>query len=55
MDYLYNVILQFINAWFPNDLSIELLKLNELLSYVITLALVFIFIKWILKLIKVIK
>lgn len=37
MNSIYEVILQFINAWFPNDLAIDLLALNELFAWVITL------------------
>lgn len=55
MAIIYEVILNFINAFFPNDLSIELLELNELFSYLLTITLVFVFIRFVLKLIKVIK
>lgn len=55
MNVIYTYILEFLNAFFPNDLSIELLKLNELLAYVVTIIFVFIFIKCLLKLFKVIK
>ena len=55
MTYIYNAILDFLNVWFPNDLSIELLKLNELLSYILTLGLVFTLIKWLLKIVGLVK
>lgn len=40
MGLIYDYILDFINAFFPNELSIELLQLNELLAYVVTLSIV---------------
>lgn len=56
MNTIYEVILHFINWIFPNDLSIELLQLNELLAYILSLMLVWsLLIKPILKVFKVIK
>lgn len=55
MSNLYDVILQFLNTWFPNNLAIELLQLNELLSYILTLGIAFALIKWLLKLTGLIK
>lgn len=55
MESLYNAFLSFINAWFPNDLAIDLLKLNELFAYILVIICVFVFIKWLLKLLGVIR
>lgn len=56
MHTIYDVILQFLNWIFPNDLAIDLLKLNELLAYVLSLLLVWsILIRPLLKLFRVVK
>lgn len=56
MTTIYEVILQFLNWIFPNDLSVDLLRLNELLAYVLSLLLVWgIIIRPLLKLFRVIK
>ena len=56
MKTVYEVILEFLNWIFPNDLSIELLKLNELLAYILSLLLIWaILIRPLLKVFRVIK
>lgn len=55
MNFIYELILDFINAFFPNTLRIELLEINELLAYVVTIVLCFSFVRWVLKFFNVIK
>ena len=55
MNVVYNYILEFIDFFFPNDLELELLKMNELLAYILTTVLIFGLIRGLLKIIKVIK
>jgi len=55
MNVVYNYILEFIDFFFPNDLDISLLKMNELLAYILTTVLIFGLIRGLLKIIKVIK
>ena len=56
MDLLYNAILSLLNGLIPSAQLADFQGLNELLAYIITIALIYgVFIRPILKLIKVVK
>lgn len=51
MNLIYDYILEFIDAFFPNSLDSSLAKLNEILAYILTIGLIYYILSFFIKLV----